>query len=80
MKNQLLAITAATLLLAGQSAFAGNDAEEFLSWLDNAGQETTAQVEQSNQFSTVSMKDTNNVDTSYNAEEDIFSIHYMSNN
>ena len=82
MNNKLLTVAAITLLLAGQTAFAGSseDGQEFLNWLDNAGQENVQQVDQSNDFSTISIKETDNVDPSYKPEEDIFSIHYMSNN
>ena len=77
MNKKLLTAAALTLLLSGQTAMANNNAEEFLSWLD--GQDTV-QVTESNQFDTVSLQNESDVDNGYQAENDIFSIHYMSNN
>ncbi len=79
MNKKILAIATFALLFAGQTAVAQNNAEEFLSWLDG-GHETVQQVAQENDFNKVSIKQEQAVDSTYQAENDIFSIHYMSAN
>ncbi len=71
MKNSLLTIATLTLLLAGQAAVAGDNSEEFLSWL-NSGQ-TVTQVEQAPQLTKVSM-----MSKSIAVEADAFSLDYSS--
>lgn len=77
MNKKILAISTLTLLLAGQTAVAKDDAEEFLRWFDEAGQ-VSLQVTQPQQFEKVSIRNEAEVDSSYKPEEDIFSIHHMS--
>lgn len=76
MKNILITAATFTVLLAGQTVMANDDGQEFLSWL-NSGQDVV-QVDQSHQFNKVSIRHENNVDDSYKAENDIFSINHMS--
>jgi len=81
MNKKLLTAATFTVLLAGQTAMAdagGHGSQEFLNWLNSS--EDVVQVDQSVKFNKVSTKYENNVDDSYEAKNDIFSIHYMSNN
>ena len=81
MNKKILAISTFTLLLAGQTAIAdtNDDGQEFLKWLDGADQVGSVEAQyQPQQFQNVSIRNEAEVDSNYKPEEDIFSIHFMS--
>ncbi len=77
MKNVLLTISVATLLLAGQSAIAGSQDEVFIP-VFNGG--VSASVEQAITYQKISLENENSDNVEYDSTKDIFSIDYMSNN
>ncbi len=73
MKNLTLAISVATLLLAGQSAMAGSQDEVTIPELGRV----TTQVETNQNFIKAAFTK-NTADTQYDATQDVFSIDYSS--